>query len=187
MIVFHSRKLIFFKSYKTAGTAIEFELSKQLGSEDVQLPFGYGADYFCGQNAESLKINYLNILKNPRIFLVLAKQMLKNIAIVHEHIDPEVFDVLFPAYSGYTKISVYRDSHDTNYSNYRMYVRRYGIDCGYDDFIKSNYISNALFKRSRSGKPINNLHIFQYNDLNSLISFLSEYELNLKLDIRINS
>ena len=70
MIISHKHKFIFIKTRKTAGTTIEYNLSKYLGSEDIIAP---------SEQANYLAQNYIQQTSLSRFFEVLKfKKLNKN-------------------------------------------------------------------------------------------------------------
>lgn len=192
MIIFQKKKIIFFKSYKTAGTAIETELSKQLQESDIQCPFGFGEERMSGQNHSSLRIGVYQFflsLRNPLLLASIFKTVLRGEKIIHEHTTPEVLLLFFPKFMDYQKIVVSRDAHEVNFSNYRMHKKRYKYTGTYEQFLTSHhFINNDIFDRYRwSQSPIPGLRKFNYVDLEDFKAFLKKYDLNVELLNRVNT
>ena len=67
MIISHKHKFIFIKTRKTAGTTIEYNLSKYLGSEDIIAP---------SEQVNYLAQNYIHPTRLSSFFEVLNSSLL---------------------------------------------------------------------------------------------------------------
>ena len=75
MIISHKYKFIFIKTRKTAGTTIEYNLSKYLGHNDIITPSkqaNYLAQNYIQQSSFSKFLNTLNLKKLSKFFYFMS-------------------------------------------------------------------------------------------------------------------
>ncbi|UWR39647.1 hypothetical protein [Sulfitobacter sp. W074] len=192
MIIFTKKKLIFIKTFKTAGTAIETELSAQLGSDDIQLPFGFGDERVEGKNYRRLRLGIRNLiasLRHPYVaFRIIAGHFLTGTPIINEHTDAECLTLFFPEYQNFTLVSISRPNEEVNQSNYRMHQRRYNYDGSFDKFIqqKGRICNNYFFKGRAGSFTCGRYEIFEYSRLAEAKNFFRQQGLELSLQDRVN-
>jgi hypothetical protein len=164
MFIITREKIVFLKTFKTAGTKIEAEASKHLRSDDIQIEFGSGHLYTKGHNQAQVKFEKRSIL-TLRFWILLPwalKWKISKHNWLNEHIDLDQLLWLMPSLIDHKFVIVYRDEQKVNESNKRMYARRgYGVH--------PKPISNSLFFRSRfSFLPLPQIIIVSYDKIKEI-------------------
>lgn len=130
MIISHSRRFIFIKTMKTAGTSLEIALSKYCGEDDIITPLWSGEEEMRKQSAGLSPRNYgidrMDYSLGQRIRLAFTG---KPVARFHEHtpgwkvrqeVGPEIWN-------SYFKFSVVRHPIDRCISRF-YYTRDYDLE-----------------------------------------------------------
>ena len=115
MIISHKYKFIFIKTRKTAGTTIEYNLSKYLGHNDIITPSkqaNYLAQNYIQQSSFSKFLNTLNLKKLSKFFYFKFTDHMHAIEI-KKKIDKKIYQTYF-------KFCVEREPVDKSISYYFM-------------------------------------------------------------------
>jgi hypothetical protein len=183
-IVSHSRKFIFVKTHKTAGTSLEIALSKHCREGDVLTPFGVQDERLRRQVADVGPQNYHRPLSeyplNKRLKLLAQRRREFKFGehhpawMIRREVDDDVWN-------GYFKFAVVRDPMDRLISKYyfaRGYFDRLGAapfwDRSLDQFLR--YFADSI-----------NENWVMYTDKDRIIlDFLVRYE-HLEEDLEVVS
>tara|TARA_B110000908_G_C10201177_1_gene425402 strand:- start:650 stop:1225 length:576 start_codon:yes stop_codon:yes gene_type:complete len=190
MIIFEDEKIVFVKSYKTAGTKIEYEIRKYLKPNDIQIKFGYSEFSTKGQNEGCLKFNFWNIF-TQHFYLMLPYivfRFVKGETVIDEHTDIDTLIFWNKKYRGYEYVTVYRNVDDVNLSNRRMHTKRLKVDFDNHQIGKIKTITNKYYYKSRFAfSNVLKLRVFQYENLDELDEYFRKLRgVDFHWEVKIN-
>lgn len=139
MIISHKYKFIFIKTRKTAGTTIEYNLSKYLGHNDIITPSkqaNYLAQNYIQQSSFSKFLNTLNLKKLSKFFYFKFTDHMHAIEI-KKKIDKKIYQTYF-------KFCVEREPVDKSISYY--FMRKNSQN---SNFKRKNMSWNEFVKKKR--------------------------------------